>query len=346
MHILVTGISGRIGANVARHYLAEGHAVRGLVWPGDRQARKLALIGADIVEGDLANLADVRRAVEGQDAILHLGAAFQAGGPFTPEQYFDTNVKGTFNVLQAALELGDALRHLIVASTDATMDKYPPEGFDAPLREDSLPLSTTAWYGYSKVLCESLVDRFVRAESLRATVVRFANVWGAGEALTFPQFHLATFLPQFANRTDPGGRATYAALQAAQDSGHALIVACDRNGRPWKKHNLEVRDIVHAFDRALGNPTTFGRTYQIASREPFTWDHVVPYIAEQTGATFARIALDTVPTYYEYDLTAARRDFGYDPPLTVREMVDEALRFRREGSGSLIPTRLDSVPGS
>src|SRR5207302_1438035 len=116
---------------------------------------------------------------------LHLGAAFQAGGPFTPGQYFDTNVKGTFNILEAALALGDGLRHLIVTSTDATMEKYPPDGIAEPLSEDSLPLSTTGWYGYSKVLTEHLVDRYVRAERLPATIIRFANVWGAGEVLEF-----------------------------------------------------------------------------------------------------------------------------------------------------------------
>ena len=87
MNILVTGITGRVGANVARHFLQKGHRVRGFVWPGDRQSAKLELVGAEIVEGDLASSADVNAAVVDQDVILHLGAAFQAGGPFTPEQY-------------------------------------------------------------------------------------------------------------------------------------------------------------------------------------------------------------------------------------------------------------------
>ena len=107
LNILVTGITGRVGANVARHFLQQGHKVRGLVWPGDRQSDKLKQIGAEIVEGDLSSNPDVKAAANGQEVILHLGAAFQAGGPFTPEQYFDTNVKGTFNVLEAALGLGD-----------------------------------------------------------------------------------------------------------------------------------------------------------------------------------------------------------------------------------------------
>ena len=119
MQILITGITGRVGANVARKFLDDGHAVRGLVWPGDRQSKKMEAVGAEIVEGDLASAADVNAAAQDQEAILHLGAAFQAGGPFTPEQYFDTNVKGTFNILEAALGLGDRLQHIVVDGVDA-----------------------------------------------------------------------------------------------------------------------------------------------------------------------------------------------------------------------------------
>jgi nucleoside-diphosphate-sugar epimerase len=218
------------------------------------------------------------------------------------------------------------------------MDKYPPDGIPEPLREDSLPLSTTGWYGYSKVLTEHLVDRYVRAERLPATVIRFANVWGAGEVLDFPQFHLRTFVRQLESRADPEGQAAFRALRAEDDPHGRLIVACDRSGRPWKKHMLEVRDIVHAYERAVGCAATFGRVYQIASREPFTWDAVVPYISERTGIPSTRASLPMPPTFYEYDLSAARRDFGYDPVLTVREMVDEAVRFRQNGEGAIIPT--------
>jgi UDP-glucose 4-epimerase len=340
MNILVTGITGRVGANVARHFLQKGHSVRGFVWPGDRQSEKLKQVGAEIVEGNLSSSADVNAAAEGQEVILHLGAAFQAGGPFTPEQYFDTNVKGTFNVLEAALGLGDKLKHVMLTSTDATMSKYPPNGIDDPIREDSLPLDTTDWYGYTKVLDEHLVKRYVRHEKLRATVIRFSNVWGAGEVLDFPQFHLKSFLDQFAYRTDDAGRRAHEEMKAAYKGEPHLIIACDWNGRPWKKQMIEVREIVHAYDKAVGNPNTFGNVYQLASREPFTWDRIVPYIAEKTGAPVTRVNLPMNPTYYEYDLSAAKNDFGYNPTMSVEEMVDDALRFKQSGAGEIIPTKL------
>jgi UDP-glucose 4-epimerase len=340
MKVLITGITGRVGANVAQKYLHDGHQVRGFVWPGDRQAEKMQSIGAEIVEGDLANSAEVNAAAADQEVILHLGAAFQAGGPFTPEQYMDTNVKGTFNILEAALALGDRLKHVLVTSTDAIMSKYPPEGIETPIAENSLPLDTTSWYGYSKILCENLVERYCRHDGLRATVIRFANVWGAGEILKFPSFHLATFLKQFEGSQDKDGQQTYQRLQAEDDGGPRLIVARDRNGRPWKKHNIEVRDVVHAYERAVGNSNTFGKVYQIGAAQPFTWDELIPYMSQKTGIPYSTVDLATTPNYYEYDLSAARRDFGYDPQLSVFDMVDEAVRYNKEGGGGIIPTQV------
>ena len=338
LRILVTGITGRIGANVARHFLAAGHQVRGLVWPGDRQSEKLAQLGADIVEGDLASSADVAAAASDQQAILHLGAAFQAGGPFSPQQYFDTNIKGTFNVLEAALSLGDSLRHVIVSSTDATMDKYPPDGIGEPLQIDSLPLDSTAWYGYSKIATEHLVDRYVRGEQLPATVFRYSFVWGAGEMLAFAPFHLKSFIDQLSSRTDVEARNVHAEMLQAYGGEPHLVVACDRNGRPWKKHALEVREIVHAHDRALAHANTYGKVYQLGSLQPVTWDVIVPYMAEQLGAPFSRFDLPVTPTFYEHDLTPAITDFGYDPPYTTRDMVDDAIRYARDGGSDIIPT--------
>jgi nucleoside-diphosphate-sugar epimerase len=358
MNILITGITGRVGANIAKHFLGKGHGVRGLVWPGDRQAEKLQQTlkqvqgenRLEIVEGDLKSLADVKRAAEGQEVILHLGAAFQAGGPFTPEQYFDTNIKGVFSVCEAALGLGGRLKHLIFTSTDATYSKYPPDGLADPvINEANVPQGSTDWYAFSKIEGEHLVSRYVRHEKLRATVIRFPMVWGAGEVLEYGQFRLSYWLKAFQSRTDPEGAATYRALKKL-DNGPALgggriaerlIIACDRSGRPWKKHCIEVRDIVHAYDRAIANEKTYGNTYQIAGPGPFTWDEVAPLLAKHLDLPVSRVNLAGVPpTYYEFDLSAAKRDFGFSPSVTMKETIEEAARYRREGGGELIPTKV------
>ena len=105
MKILITGGTGRVGANLAQALLDKGHEIRSFVYPGD-QSRAHKLDGFDrveTIEGDLRNLADVRRAVEGVDAVYHIAAAF--GGPFDNREYLEINGMGTINVLESIREL-------------------------------------------------------------------------------------------------------------------------------------------------------------------------------------------------------------------------------------------------
>src|SRR5687767_799238 len=126
MRILVTGVTGRIGANLAAALRRDEHEVRGLVWGRDPRIEKLAPLGLELIEGSLTSPEDTRRAAGGCEAIYHLGAAFQGGGPFTTDEYFEINVRGTFNMLEAARAQGDRLRHFVFSSTDAVYDKYVP----------------------------------------------------------------------------------------------------------------------------------------------------------------------------------------------------------------------------
>ena len=342
MRILMTGATGRIGANVGRRMIHNGHSLLGFTIPNDPQATKLAAIGADVVEGDLESLDDVRRAMAGVDAVLHLGAAFQAGGPFTPQQYMQINVQGTFNVFEAARERGGAIRHIVFSSTDATLDKYPPDGNPEVLNEQSLTQTQTDWYGFTKIVGERLADRYVRADGLPITVFRFPWVWGAGEFLDFPHFRLSYFLESFRNLNDPTSRQTLANLQALDDGEDPLVIALDANGRSWKKHTLDVRDIVQAFERVLGVEPAFGGVYQLGGPEPFTWREAVPVVAEvlDRRVVEARMA-GMPPTFYEFDLSAARRDFGFEPRHHWRSTLEEAIRYRNAGSDAIIPTAVE-----
>ena len=347
MRILMTGATGRIGANVGRRMIRNGHSLLGFTVPGDSQASKLAAIGADVIEGNLESLDDVRQAMSGVDAVLHLGAAFQAGGPFTPQQYMQINVQGTFNVFEAARERAGAIRHIVFSSTDATLDKYPPDGNPEVLNEQSLTQTQTDWYGFTKILGERLADRYVRADGLPITVFRFPWVWGAGEFLDFPHFRLSFFLESFRSLNDPTSRKTLATLEAFDEGDDPLVIALDANGRTWKKHTLDVRDIVQAFERVLGVEQAFGGVYQLGGPEAFTWREAVPAVAEALGHRVleARMA-GMPPTFYEFDLVAARRDFGFQPKFHWRSTLAEAVRFVRSGRGEIVPTEVSATDRS
>lgn len=344
MRILMTGATGRIGANVGRRIIQNGHSLLGFTIPNDPQAAKLAAIGADVIEGNLESLDEIRRAMAGVDAVFHLGAAFQAGGPFTPEQYMQINVQGTFNVFEAARERAGAIQHIVFSSTDATLDKYPPEGNPEVLNEQSLTQTQTDWYGFTKILGERLADRYVRDDGLPITVFRFPWVWGAGEFLDFPHFRLSFFLEAFRGKNDPTSRKTLAGLEALDQGDAPLVIALDANGRTWKKHTLDVRDIVQAFERVLGVTQTFGGVYQLGGPEPFTWSEAVPLVAEALDRRVVKARIDGMPpTFYEFDLLAARRDFGFDPQFHWKDTLAEAIRYTGAGSNTIIPTAISAA---
>ena len=73
MDVLVTGATGRIGANTVKHLLEIGHQVRALVRPGSDRAEKLRGMSVETVAVDLQDREGLAATVEGVEAIVHLG---------------------------------------------------------------------------------------------------------------------------------------------------------------------------------------------------------------------------------------------------------------------------------
>jgi dihydroflavonol-4-reductase len=105
MKVFVTGATGFIGSEVARRLRARGDHVRALV-RNPAKAAELQAIGCELVAGELDDLAAIRSGMEGCDAVIHGAAIYEVGIPKSrrPAMY-EANVKGTENVLRAALDL-------------------------------------------------------------------------------------------------------------------------------------------------------------------------------------------------------------------------------------------------
>lgn len=324
MNILITGITGRIGSNLAVRLIESGHSIRGLVWLQDPRTEKLASLGVELVEGSLTEASDVDGVVKNVDAIYHLGAAFQGGGPFTEAQYLDINVKGTFHVLEAARR-NDHLQHLIFASTDGVYAKYPPGGVEEPIREDEMPRRPAGWYTLSKSMGEELCDGYTRTYHTPITTLRFSLVVGAGEILDFRQFYLRHVK----------SRPELAELWTGEEK---LVILRDPNNRPYKKHIADVRDIVQGCVGALGKEAAFGQTIQLGGAAPFTWDIAVPYLSEKLNIPYVDAVSQGVPTFYQYDLSKARSLIGFEPRYDINRMIDDALAFRSGEDIGVLPT--------
>ena len=346
MKILVTGISGRIGANLAKALIEAGHEVRGLVWSNDRRLDKLAALDVELIEGTIENPADADKAVSGVDVVCHLAAAFQGGGPFSNQQYFDINVRGVFNMLEAARQHAPNLQHFFYASTDAIYEKYIPGGIPDPIQEDTMKIAPTGQYAVTKYLGEELARGYYRTYGLPVTVFRFALAVAGDEILNFSQFYLRHWISAYAKNTHPDAAAVRAELQRVRPSDDAaaqncLLIARDEQGRAYKKHIADVRDIVRGFTDALGKPGAVGEVFQLAAPTPYTWDETIPYLAQKLGVEYVDVRLaGQIPTNYEFDMRKGQQLFGYSPQFDIFRMIDDALAFRTGQATGVIPTHL------
>jgi uronate dehydrogenase len=151
--VLVTGSTGAIGQPVCEHLLARGHYVRGF-------ARRPTPGLQDYVEGDLSDRDKVRRAVEGMDTVLHLGA-YPNDADFI-DVLLEPNVRGLYHICDAAREFG--IKRLMLASTLQTVTGHGyPEGRTIRIEDGPMPVNH---YALSKVWAEQMGDMYARVYKL------------------------------------------------------------------------------------------------------------------------------------------------------------------------------------
>ncbi|MFZ0040820.1 MAG: UDP-glucose 4-epimerase GalE [Solirubrobacteraceae bacterium] len=173
MKLLVTGGAGYIGSVVARHLLGAGHEV---VVLDNLERGHLAAVPADarFVRADLRERQAVIDAVsEGFDGALHFAAlALVSESVSHPERYYETNVGGTLNLLEAMRITG--VKRLVFSSTCAVYGQ-PDE---VPISESAPPRPANA-YGASKLAVDGMIGDFCVAHGLGAVSLRYFNVAGA-----------------------------------------------------------------------------------------------------------------------------------------------------------------------
>jgi uronate dehydrogenase len=156
--VLVTGSTGAIGAPLAQYLLQRGHAVRGF-------ARRPSPGLEDYVEGDLSDREAVRRAVDGMDTIVHLGAYPNPADFMTV--LLGPNVVGLYNICEAAVEF--KVRRLVLASSVQVISGHRFRDRAVTVEDGPAP---TNHYALTKAWAELTGDMYARVHNLSVIGVR------------------------------------------------------------------------------------------------------------------------------------------------------------------------------
>ena len=152
---LVTGGSGFLGSYIAQELTYRGYGVRIF----DRRASDWLLDGQTMIEGDILDVEQVDRAMEGVDVVFHLAGFSDLNAARTqPQATARLNIEGTINLLEAARR-ADVHRFAFAS----TVYVYSREG---------------GFYRCSKQACEEYIEEFERKFGLAYTILRYGSLYG------------------------------------------------------------------------------------------------------------------------------------------------------------------------
>ena len=180
--VLVTGATGIVGTWLCKRLVDERADVTVLVRDWDPQSefvRAGTIQKCCVVQGALEDYASLERAISEQevDTIIHLGAQALVGVALrSPLATFEANIRGTYNLLDAARVHQDLVKRIVVASSD----KAYGDSELLPYTED-MPLNGRHPYDVSKSCTDLLALTYAETYGLPVAIARCGNIYGGGD---------------------------------------------------------------------------------------------------------------------------------------------------------------------
>jgi dTDP-glucose 4,6-dehydratase len=263
MKIFVTGGAGFIGSNFIRCVLGLGQNYAVVNYDKLTYAGNLANLDAvaehpryRFVRGDILDAATVEEAMANCDAVVHFAAESHVDRSiYDPAPVIETNVTGTFILLQVARKL--RIERFVHISTDEVYGDIPPDAF----ADENSPLKPSSPYSASKASSDLLVHSYVRTFGFPALITRSSNNYGPYQ---FPE----KFLPlMITNALDEKYLPIYGDGKQQRDWLHVEdncqgILAVLERGRVGEVYNIGGLDVEENLDlaqrllRLMGRPET------------------------------------------------------------------------------------------
>lgn len=304
--VLVTGATGLLGSHLVTELLRRRSEVVCLVrdWiPESEAVTSGSLARCRVVRGELEDYALVLRALNEfeVDTIFHLGAQTIVGtASRSPLSTFESNIRGTWVLLEAARQLGGRVERVIVASSDKAYGEHPT----LPYTEDA-PLIGRFPYDVSKSCADLIALSYFHSFRLPVAVTRCGNLYGGGD-LNF-------------NRLIPG------TIRSAL-LGRSPVIRSDGS---FVRDYFYVRDAVEAYlalaERVPDHAFT-GEAFNFGTETPLSVIEMARKVLEAAGRpdlelTIQNQATNEISRQY-LDCTKAHRLMEWEP----RWKLDASLR--------------------
>ena len=335
-HVLVTGGSGFVGANLVTTLLDRGYHVRSF----DRAPSRLPQHpNLEVLQGDITDPAVCAAAVDGIDTVFHTAALIELmGGASVTDEYrkrsYAVNVDGTKNLVHAAQKAG-VKRFVYTASNSVVMGGQRISGGD-----ETMPYTDrfADLYTETKVVAEKFVLSQNGAEGTLTCSIRPSGIWGRGDQTVFRK------------------------LFESVVAGHVKVLVGGKNA---KLDNSYVHNLIHGFilaaEHLVPGGTAPGQAYFINDGEPINMFDFARPVVTACGERWPRmrvsgrlvrdvmllwqwlhfrlglpkpplepLAVERLYLDNYFSIAKAQRDLGYRPLFTTEQAMQECLPYYKD----------------
>ena len=309
--VLVTGASGMVGSWLTRWLSESGAYTVAFIADTDPQSeliRSGTINKINVINGRLENYDDIERAINNHevDSIFHLGAQPIVGAAGrAPRHTFESNIQGTWNLLDACRTLTPLVKRIVVASSDKA---YGTQSV-LPYTED-MSMNGDHPYEVSKSCTDLISTTYAHTYGTPVTIARCGNIYGGGD-LNW-------------NRIIPG---TFRALLR----GEQPILRSDGT---FIRDYLHVDDVVSAY-LALGEnsdkPEFAGHAFNFSDESPLTVMQIFSAICEAAGKPNTKPvvlneATGEIKDQY-LDSTKAREVLGWHARVSLQDGLKKSFSW-------------------
>lgn len=308
MKILITGGAGFQGSHLAENLTNQGHevAILNTLTPQALQNKKYLESKAEIIWGSITDAEITEKAIRGKDAVFHLGARVNVDESILhPWETIETNVRGTYNVLEAVRKNKIRMVHTSTCEVYGTPEKVPIAE-NAELR----PMSP---YAASKAAADRLCFAYAQTYKIPVTIARFFNIFGERQK----ESNFGAVIPIFVGKAMRGETIT--------------VFGSGTQTRDY----VYISDVIRAYELLLEHPELSGEVINFGTGVGTAIKDIAQYIAKKLNGRVEHgdprpgEASDMIA-----DNSKAKRLLGWEPQVSFYEGLDRYIAWREQSENN------------
>lgn len=304
--VFITGISGFVGAGVARYFIAKGYEVHGLVrstanqWRLEEIKNSITLHTGDLLEKDSVRSALLKAK---PDIVLHLAVYGAYPSQKDADLILSTSLLSTMHLLVAAKEVGVSMFVNTGSSSEYGTKDHP--------MNESERVDPNSYYAVGKTAQTLLSQHFAREENFPVVTLRLFSVYGPHE--------------------EPGRLVPTVILNALE--GKAITLADPNIARDF----IYIDDVAEAYRIAGENPTLSGEVINLGTGVQHTLkeltDTVLVLTKSESAITIGEYTKRSYDTYtWVSDTTKATSQLGFTPQYNLQQGLEKSIEwFKKHG---------------